>query len=650
MDSKQKVALFAAAIVTMVIIFFQQQKYDEALRLRKEKQQHQQAQQKIKSLNEPLAGFSQTKDVSNVSGQEITKSYSKIQNIVSNKVQNTEKIKVEDIVVRTKEFEAIFSNKGASLKKYTLNGYHRTSKRKTPLTLLDKIENNSASIILKRIGKDNSFATAVYRIVKRPSEQTGARQLIMEAIRNGWKVTKIFTFAEEEPTVTNKKDLQFGFTVNIIVKNITKNIRPFTWEITALSGFIPDDTDSRYGLCQVIVGRDGANKDADMVTSTAFSAISKKQIENKEDGVNEPAIKLTKSNIDWVGMKGRFFTAILNIEDFNISKEITEQSISLDPKKTSYARDNGLLGFIKSQPYSAKINWSSRESSEFSIRPQSTREIKFSFYGGPADEDFLAFQPAYNNVVSYSYVGFFEPISKILIKFLKLIATYIPNYGFAIIVMTLIIKTLLHGLTKKSLASGHKMQKLQPMLKKLKAQHKDNPKKVQEETMKLWREHGVSQMGSCFPMLIQIPIFISLFGVFSRTFVIRQATFIPGWIDDLSQPEKLLNFGFSIPFIGSYLNLLPIIYAGLQLVQQSMTPKSDDPQVSQQQSMMKIMPLFFMFIFYSMPSGLVLYFTISAGYTLVEHWFIRKKLDGDTPTKNAEGKTMAVAGEGFKKK
>jgi YidC/Oxa1 family membrane protein insertase len=203
----------------------------------------------------------------------------------------------------------------------------------------------------------------------------------------------------------------------------------------------------------------------------------------------------------------------------------------------------------------------------------------------------------------------------------------------------------MHGLTRRALASGHQMQKLQPKIKELREKYKDDQTKLHQETMRLWREHGVSPWGSCLPMLIQIPVFFALYGTFARDFAIRQALFIPGWIEDLSQPDALFDLPFVVPLLGwTNFNLLPILYVAMQLFHQSMTPKSEDPNVAQQQQMMKIMPILFMFIFYPMPSGLVLYFTVSACYTAVEHWFIRRRLDaGETQAAGAP----AAAGQGI---
>ena len=107
----------------------------------------------------------------------------------------------------------------------------------------------------------------------------------------------------------------------------------------------------------------------------------------------------------------------------------------------------------------------------------------------------------------------------------------------------------------------------------------------------------------------------------------RHATFIPGWITDLSKPDSVYDLGWTIPILNSpYISLLPILYLALQFVQTSLQPKPADPQQAQQQQIMKFMPLLFVFIFYSMPAGLVLYFTVSALSGVAESWWMRNVL------------------------
>jgi YidC/Oxa1 family membrane protein insertase len=267
----------------------------------------------------------------------------------------------------------------------------------------------------------------------------------------------------------------------------------------------------------------------------------------------------------------------------------------------------------------------------------------FRFYAGPADGDILAsFDPHLNHVVAYT-VGWFDFLSRWLVGLLKLIVSVVGNYGVAMILVTILVKTLLHPLTRKMLVSGHKMQLVGPKMKELQKRYAGDKARLNQEVMKLYRDEGVNPMGGCLPMLVQLPLFFALYGAFAKGFAGRQAMFIPGWISDLSLPDRLFEVGITIPFFDwevPYFNLLPILYMILQILHMNMQPKATDPQQQQTQKMMRFMPIMFAFIFYKMPSGLVLYFTISTVYTLAEHWIIKRNLPS-VPSGDGVGAALA---------
>jgi YidC/Oxa1 family membrane protein insertase len=149
-----------------------------------------------------------------------------------------------------------------------------------------------------------------------------------------------------------------------------------------------------------------------------------------------------------------------------------------------------------------------------------------------------------------------------------------------------------------------KMQALQPQMKEIREKFKDNPQRMQQETMKFYKENKVNPMGGCLPMLVQIPVFIALFVVLRSAIELRFSKFL--WISDLSEPENLL--AGMIPIVGS-LNILPLLMSATMVWQQKLTPAAGDPQ--QQKMMAIMMPIMMLFFFYTMPSGLVLYWTTS---------------------------------------
>ena len=251
------------------------------------------------------------------------------------------------------------------------------------------------------------------------------------------------------------------------------------------------------------------------------------------------------------------------------------------------------------------------------VEPGETHEIEYTYYVGPKDYSLL--KEAGNHfegVMEFETIGFWsfmnwlmEPARKFLLWTMNRIHAVIPNYGIAIILMTLLVRILFWPLTHKSTESMRRMQEIQPEIKAIQAKYKKDPQRMQQETMKLYKEKKVNPMGGCLPMFVQIPVFIALYTVLRNAIELRYASFL--WISDLSSPENL--FAGKVPFVGA-LNILPIIMAVSMIGQQKMTTPSTaaTPEQQQQQKMMMIMmPIMMLFFFYSMPSGLVLYWTTS---------------------------------------
>jgi YidC/Oxa1 family membrane protein insertase len=205
-------------------------------------------------------------------------------------------------------------------------------------------------------------------------------------------------------------------------------------------------------------------------------------------------------------------------------------------------------------------------------------------------------------------LGWLESILKF---FLVTFYRVIPNYGVAILLLTLLIKAILYPLTHKSYESTSKMQALSPKMEALKEKYKDNSQKLNQEMAELYKKEGVNPLGGCLPMLFQIPVFIALYGLLNSHFDLRGATFIAGWINDLSSPESIWNFApFRIPILGwSDLRLLPILFVGTQLLSARFMQQPSSASNKNTMLLTYGMPLFFFFILYDMPSGLLLYWT-----------------------------------------
>jgi len=263
-------------------------------------------------------------------------------------------------------------------------------------------------------------------------------------------------------------------------------------------------------------------------------------------------------------------------------------------------------------------------------------EDKYHFYLGPKNQETLSTYNRGDNGFKLfdtdlfeiaNTKGFLAPLEKILKWLLQIFYKVIPNYGVAIILLTLLVRLLMFPLTKKGSESTLRMQALSPKIKEIQTKYKDNPQKMNAEMAEFYKKEGYNPLSGCLPMIIQIPIFFAMYNLFNNHFDLRGAMFIPGWIPDLSAPEAIYNFqdGFKLPFLGwTAIRLLPFIYVGSQLLYGKVTQTPDQQGNSQMKIMLYFMPIVFFFILYDVPSGLLIYWIMSNVLTLVQQVIINK--------------------------
>jgi YidC/Oxa1 family membrane protein insertase len=261
----------------------------------------------------------------------------------------------------------------------------------------------------------------------------------------------------------------------------------------------------------------------------------------------------------------------------------------------------------------------------------------FLLYIGPVDYDLLkAYGRKLEAIVDFgSFLGLkfiVRPIAEyILLPLFNFLHLFIPNYGFVIIVFSLIIKIVIYPLTKQSMYSMKKMQLLQPKILEIKEKYKDDPQRMNKETMKLYSTYGVNPAGGCLPLLLQMPIFVALWGLFQVAIDLRQQPFIL-WIHDLSRPDVILDLGFKLPLFGvDQVSGLALLMGITTFVQQKMTVK--DPT---QKALVYLMPVMLTIMFMSFPSGLNLYYFMFNVFSIAQQYYINHKHDGMVlePVKN----------------
>jgi len=309
-----------------------------------------------------------------------------------------------------------------------------------------------------------------------------------------------------------------------------------------------------------------------------------------EDRESEVQTALTT----WVGTRSKYFTAIL----------IPEKSVS-EFKMVRYQTAGG-------DDNSEKIfDFDVRDSFD---RRSAVGQSNYRVYIGPLDYDILkGYQLNFEEMMNW---GWFGIVGKGALWVFKAIHNVIPNYGIVLIIFSILVKLLLAPLTKKQFSSTQSMQQAQPQITALKEKYKDDPKRLNEETMKLYKVLGVNPLGGCLPLVIQMPILIAMFNLFRTTIELRGAAFygLEFWISDLSLPDTVGSIG------GVDINLLPIIMSATMMLQQKlMTPAANaNPQMK---NMPYIMTAVFFFMFYTFPSGLNLYYTLFNVMSIVQQKF-----------------------------
>jgi YidC/Oxa1 family membrane protein insertase len=224
------------------------------------------------------------------------------------------------------------------------------------------------------------------------------------------------------------------------------------------------------------------------------------------------------------------------------------------------------------------------------------------------------------------------PIARFLWWFLDLFHMVTHSWAAAIILVTVVLRLALYPLNSWTFRSMRKMQALGPEIKAMQERYKKEPKKAQGELMKLYRKNGVNPMGGCLPLVIQMPFLMGMFELLKSAFPLRGAGFVPGWITDLTAPDVLFSWSTPIFVIGNELHLLPLIVGAAMFLQQRLFTKLPKDkalwtdQQRQQRTMGTIMTAFFIFMFYSFPSGLNLYWLSSMLLGMLQQWWVFRKM------------------------
>lgn len=508
--------------------------------------------------------------------------YEEVSTSISPYQEEAEKegIELQDhIVIQNENIVTVWTNEGGALKSVTLKEYKNTEKTGS-MELLNSMANTLPPLSITKVkfssledSREISLTDRRFRVVGNTIDKVSF-QTVLE---NGIQITKNVYLAPEE----------YMANIEIIFRNKSNREITAEYQLVASSRMIYEgDANIDMGA---VIGIDKGNGNYKLIKTNI------KNLPDRNESVG----------ISWLGSVNKYFAIVLKPASSKwISSSISEP-ISNGENRIS------------------EDFWVSVQTVPFKIMPQDEELHGYGLFLGPKLEKLL------EKYELSSLLGFgtFESISKILLNILNGFYKIAPNYGVAILLLTILVKLMLFPLTRKSQTSMFKMQKLQPMIEQLKVKYKNDKQRMAKAQMELFKKHGANPLSGCLPMLLQLPVFFALFRTLQLSFEMRQAPFI-FWINDLSMPDTLLFLPFSIPFLGNMLNILPIIMTVASFLQMKLSPKSPsvDPQTRMQQKMMSFMPFLFCFILYRMPSGLTLYWTTSTLLSIGETMFIRKSL------------------------
>lgn len=474
------------------------------------------------------------------------------------------------ITVQSPFYIAEISEKGAAFKSFVLKNYRERVEEDSPYMNLVPAGLESGTILTGFANKSLGGIDHAIFTAQTPTEKinaSGSPQSVsfVYVSSEGITVEKTYLFSPET--------YRIGLTVtvrNASTRTITDNLT------LSLMTLLPEKEEG-YGF-------------------SGPSALINNKLENI-------AIKKIKDKNTYTGM-----LKWVAVQDRYFMESIIPQTTDVEAGMHLFQKENRQLETQYRQPVSV-------------IPPGTQQRFEYQLFLGPKSIRILKqFGFDLDKAVNF---GWFDFIAKPCLWLMNQLYRLIPNYGVDIIILTLFIKILLWPLGTKSYKSMNEMKKLQPLMTDLREKYKHDKKKMNEEVMALYRVYKINPMGGCLPMVAQIPVFFALYRMLYEAIELRHAPFV-GWINDLSAPDRLFNFNFSIPFMEPPYGIpvLTIVMGASMLLQQKMTPMPGDPM---QAKMMMFMPIIFTFIFINFSSGLVLYWLVNNILSMSQQYYITKK-------------------------
>ncbi len=458
---------------------------------------------------------------------------------------------------------------GGSIKRVELKDYRQeVTKDAKPYLLLDPEVPGGSSWIGMKGEADQSFQSARFKAdteAQQLNADQGPVKLVLRHMGpSGLQVEKIYSFTPDSYLIQ----------MDVLITNGSG--QPITGRLYSGIRQRQAEQDDRYGFTGPSALIDGKLKQIDI------------------DDIDEQG--RLSGKIGWIAVQNRYFLSA--VAPVGTTEGVME--LAYDEQRML---SNVLLGPV--QP----------------LLPGQTVSAQYQLFFGPKRMDILKqYGLDLERVIDF---GMFDFIAKPCLWFMNWVYGFLPNYGIAIILLTLLTKILLWPLGNKSYKSMNDMRRMQPLMAEIREKYKNDKKRMNEEMMNLYRVYKINPLGGCLPMLVQLPVFFALYRMLYEAIELRHAPFF-AWINDLSAPDRLFSFNISVPLMEPPYGIpvLTLVMGATMFLQQKMTPTPGDPT---QAKMMTFMPIIFTVIFVNFSSGLVLYWLINNVVSIGQQYYIYKK-------------------------
>ena len=480
----------------------------------------------------------------------------------------------QPVVVKTDLFEIELNTLGGDIRRVTMLQQHSAVDRAKPLTLMEPDPKyfyvTQTGLLGDKLPNHKTMYEADSRSYTFPAGQDSFEVRLRAVDTNGYQVVKRLRFTRNSYVIGVAYD---------IANHSDKPVAPYAYFQFLRNGDPPSQEaaqTSSFGGVTTFTGAAMYTEESKYV-KISFDDLAKGK---------QPPVKKAKDG--WIGIAQHYFVAAW-LPHEGIEREFFANKVGNDLYTSGVVVPAG------------------------TIAPGATATVEVPVYIGPQETERLEkAAPGLRLVVDY---GWLYIIAAPIFQILKWIHTLVGNWGWSIIILTILIKLLFYPLNAKAGRSMAQMKVLTPKMEKLKELYGDDRQKLNQAMMELYRTEKINPLGGCLPILVQIPVFIALYWVLLGSIELRHAPWL-GWIHDLSAPD---------PFF-----VLPVIYAVSMLVQTRLNPQPADPV---QARVMLIMPIMFSIFFLFFPSGLVLYWVVQNLLSIVQQWYINKTLAAEAKAK-----------------